>query len=202
MNTTVSDFALKISKLRRKSKKSQKQVASDLGISQSLLSHYENGIRECGLDFLKKIADYYKVSADYLLGRDAGKVAMTRVHKIEDEESDREMSIETLCKITFFIIHNLSFSKENKKKMLELFAVSDYFLLNYGIKSGVFPASWIGNQKRTEQLNFLNAVSIFNLGKVKQSIDNKTIKGATPECIKTLQSYVDEYFNISVAGLI
>lgn len=40
-----------------------------MGISQALLSHYEKGIRECGLEFLVRAADYYNVSCDYLLGR-------------------------------------------------------------------------------------------------------------------------------------
>ncbi len=47
----------------------KKKVAEDLGISQALLSHYEKGIRECGLNFVVKVADYYGVSCDYLLGR-------------------------------------------------------------------------------------------------------------------------------------
>lgn len=63
------DFSRIITLLRKEKKLSQKQVASDLEISQALLSHYEKGIRECGLDFLIKIADYYDVSCDYLLGR-------------------------------------------------------------------------------------------------------------------------------------
>ncbi len=49
----------------------QRQAAEDLHISQALLSHYEKGIRECGLDFVVKVADYYGVSCDYLLGRSA-----------------------------------------------------------------------------------------------------------------------------------
>lgn len=64
-----SDFPRIITFLRKERGLSQKQVASDLGISQALLSHYEKGIRECGLDFLVKTAEYYDVSADYLLGR-------------------------------------------------------------------------------------------------------------------------------------
>ncbi len=63
------DFCRIITLLRKEKNLSQKQVASDLGISQALLSHYEKGIRECGLDFLIKTADYYNVSCDYLLGR-------------------------------------------------------------------------------------------------------------------------------------
>ena len=64
-----SDFPRIITFLRKERGLSQKQVASDLGISQALLSHYEKGIRECGLDFLVKAAEYFEVSCDYLLGR-------------------------------------------------------------------------------------------------------------------------------------
>ncbi len=66
MNT---DFPRIITLLRKERNISQKQAASDLGVSQALLSHYEKGIRECGLDFLVKTANYYNVSCDYLLGR-------------------------------------------------------------------------------------------------------------------------------------
>lgn len=64
-----NEFPRIITLLRKEKKLSQKQVATDLDISQALLSHYEKGIRECGLDFIIKIADYYDVSCDYLLGR-------------------------------------------------------------------------------------------------------------------------------------
>lgn len=64
-----SDFPRIITFLRKERGLSQKQVAADLEISQALLSHYEKGIRECGLDFLVKAADYFEVSCDYLLGR-------------------------------------------------------------------------------------------------------------------------------------
>ena len=61
-------FASKISSLRREKNITQKDAAPDLGVSQALLSHYEKGIRECNLEFVKKAAVYYNVSADYLLG--------------------------------------------------------------------------------------------------------------------------------------
>ena len=54
--------------LRKEKKISQKEAAKALGVSQALLSHYENGIRECGLDFLVRAASFYQVSCDYLLG--------------------------------------------------------------------------------------------------------------------------------------
>lgn len=64
-----NDFPRIVTLLRKERGLSQKQAALELGVSQALLSHYEKGIRECGLDFIVKIADYYDVSCDYLLGR-------------------------------------------------------------------------------------------------------------------------------------
>lgn len=58
-----------ITLLRKERKLSQKKAAEALGVSQALLSHYEKGIRECGLDFVTRAADFYDVSCDYLLGR-------------------------------------------------------------------------------------------------------------------------------------
>lgn len=66
-----NDFPRIVTLLRKERGLSQKQAALELGVSQALLSHYEKGIRECGLDFLCRIADYYNVSCDYLLGRSA-----------------------------------------------------------------------------------------------------------------------------------
>lgn len=65
----VSDFPRLLTHLRKEAGISQKKAAEALGVSQALLSHYEKGIRECGLLFLVRAADFYGVSSDYLLGR-------------------------------------------------------------------------------------------------------------------------------------
>ena len=65
----VRGFSETLNRLRREKGLSQRAVAADLGISQALLSHYENGAREPGLHFVCRACDYYGVSADYLLGR-------------------------------------------------------------------------------------------------------------------------------------
>ena len=64
-----AQFARTLSRLRHEKGVSQRQAAQELGVSQALLSHYENGIREPGLAFVVRACDYYQVSADYLLGR-------------------------------------------------------------------------------------------------------------------------------------
>ena len=65
-----SDFSRCLSLLRQEKGISQRAAAKDLGISQALLSHYENGAREPGLLFVCRACDYYGVTADYLLGRE------------------------------------------------------------------------------------------------------------------------------------
>ena len=64
-----NDFSRSLALLRREKGASQREAARELGISQALLSHYENGVREPGLLFVRKACDYYHVSADFLLGR-------------------------------------------------------------------------------------------------------------------------------------
>ena len=64
-----NDFARSLALLRRDMGVSQRTAAKALGISQALLSHYENGAREPGLAFVRRACDYYHVSADFLLGR-------------------------------------------------------------------------------------------------------------------------------------
>lgn len=62
-------FGTVLSELRHANKLSQRRLASDLHISQALLSHYENGSREPGLPFVCRTCDYFGVSADFILGR-------------------------------------------------------------------------------------------------------------------------------------
>lgn len=64
-----ADFSRTLALLRQEKEISQRKAAADLGISQALLSHYENGAREPGLNFVCRVCDYYNVTADYLLGR-------------------------------------------------------------------------------------------------------------------------------------
>ena len=62
------EFNRIITLLRKERGITQKQAAAELGVSQALLSHYEKGIRECGLDFVVRVADYYDVSCVYHKG--------------------------------------------------------------------------------------------------------------------------------------
>lgn len=73
----ASEFSRIITLLRKEKGVTQKKAAEELSVSQALLSHYEKGIRECGLEFVVRVADYYGVSCDYLLGRSADRSGLT-----------------------------------------------------------------------------------------------------------------------------
>ena len=86
------DFSRSLSLLRQEKGVSQRSAAKDLGISQALLSHYENGIREPGLAFVVKACDYYNVSADFMLGRTLSRDGTTifDVDTLPDASQDRD----------------------------------------------------------------------------------------------------------------
>jgi transcriptional regulator with XRE-family HTH domain len=64
--TTYGD---RIHLLREKHALTQEELAGKLGISRASLSHYETSRREPDYETTNKIATFFKVSIDYLLGR-------------------------------------------------------------------------------------------------------------------------------------
>ena len=60
-------YLKKLEDLRLDHDLTQQQVADYLGCQREVYRRYEKGTRELPLDFLIKLADYYRVSVDYLL---------------------------------------------------------------------------------------------------------------------------------------
>ena len=61
------DFRLK--KLRKSRNISQLKLSIELNTTQNTISRYENMERQADYEMLIKIADYFDVTIDYLLGR-------------------------------------------------------------------------------------------------------------------------------------
>ncbi len=59
----------RIRALREDSDLTQTQVAEYLGMSQTGYSKYETGENSIPVDVVVKLADFYKTTTDYLLGR-------------------------------------------------------------------------------------------------------------------------------------
>ena len=123
-----SDFSRCLSLLRQEKGISQRAAAKDLGISQALLSHYENGVREPGLAFVTRACDYYNVSADFLLGRTLTKDGSTIVspEELYDYSTEKDN-----------ILHGSIVATLNKKLLVNSISVLFDLLGKTGCKGAI-----------------------------------------------------------------
>ena len=68
----------RLKELRLKHEKTQQEIAAFLNVTPKAVSFYELGQRDIPNETLQKLANYFHVSTDYLLGRDIG------LYKIHD----------------------------------------------------------------------------------------------------------------------
>lgn len=66
---------IRLKELRIANNVSQNEIANLLDVTRQAYSRYELGQRELGYDMLCKLADYYNVSVDYLIGHDSSLLA-------------------------------------------------------------------------------------------------------------------------------
>ena len=77
-------------------KKNLQTVAQDLGISRASLGYYENGERKPDIEILVKLAKYYNVSCDYLLGFTETKTPNVDTRAITEKTGLNEQSVNRL----------------------------------------------------------------------------------------------------------
>jgi transcriptional regulator with XRE-family HTH domain len=82
---TYETLAQRLTDLRKKLNLTQEDMAHKLGINRDIYANYESGRREPSYEVLKKIAEYFNVSTDYLLG-----VADDPVGDVADTEDNRK----------------------------------------------------------------------------------------------------------------
>lgn len=120
----LSKFSDMLSQMRKERGISQKKAATDLGISQALLSHYEKGIRECGLDFVIKCSKYYNVTTDYLLGISDNRNGMST--ELTDFVDGGRGSIKNLAAATKYLLDCAATTTGGKQNEY----IYDYFMLS------------------------------------------------------------------------
>lgn len=67
-STSADYFGTRLREIRTKSGLSQQTLSSELGISKAALCYYESGKRIPDITFLERVAIYFGVSLDYLMG--------------------------------------------------------------------------------------------------------------------------------------
>ncbi len=59
-----------IKELRIEKDLSQQKLAEAIGVSQKAIDYWERGINEPKANYITRLADFFEVSADFLLGRE------------------------------------------------------------------------------------------------------------------------------------
>ncbi len=196
-------FASRLAEQRKLKKVSQKEAASALGVSQALLSHYENGIRECGLDFVVRAADYYGVSCDYLLGHTSNPLEFDLDQVRDDVYDDSTMSNDTVFRAALLLSGKIqdSSNEDAKMHMLEQFSLNLYLILWQGIRDGVLPESWAGmNLVSEDQIEFM---MLRRMQSLREAQPVRTARDEpSPEAVSTLASWFYDRLNMELAELL
>ena len=183
----LSKFAQILSQLRKERGISQKRAATDLGISQALLSHYEKGIRECGLDFVIKCSKYYGVTTDYLLGVSESRTGLDS-SAFESGNGDSTRSVAALASATKSILDMASASVTGNKERDWLY---DYYMLSVYrgaltlAKAGILPRELfkldytVGRELAAAAIAVEDAKFVFIEDKSRTGMDvnNRTVLG-------------------------
>ena len=73
-------FAIRIKNLRQSRELNQVQLAEKLGVKKQSISNWENDNIMPSIEMLIRIADFFHVSTDYLLGADSGYLGSTNLN--------------------------------------------------------------------------------------------------------------------------
>lgn len=200
----LSKFAVVLSQLRKERGISQKRAATDLGISQALLSHYEKGIRECGLDFVIKCSNYYGVTTDYLLGVSESRTGIdTSAFAALDENSDGR-SVATLARATKNILDIASASVTGDR---EKSLIYNYYMLSVYrgaltlAKTGVLPTEMfkldytIGRELATAAIAVQDAKFVFIEDKSRTG-SQAAQRTALGDLITEAEEFILENYNL------
>ena len=201
-NDNAFVFASRLNELRKSRKISQKQAAKDLGISQALLSHYENGVRECGLNFVVRAANYYNVSCDYLLGNSKSTVSLDDQIQIYDIPDDEQMTTDTIVRAAVALGSKMNKDEGLMEYIKEVYGLSTYLILYAGVKRGVLPTGWIDDNLLNPDVASYLANTVGSTTRNLKWGSKKNTKEKIPLCVSTITSWTNDYLNLSIASLL
>lgn len=110
-------IATELKRLRQKHNLSMSKVADALEIPKGTYATYEYGTREPNIGMINKIADFYHVSVDSLLGREEVKDANMLIAEIEELPPEGQEIIANLIHMIHETFQKAEcLSKQNNKK--------------------------------------------------------------------------------------
>ncbi|HXK83367.1 MAG TPA: helix-turn-helix domain-containing protein [Clostridiales bacterium] len=196
-----SEFVSRLTSLRHERGVSQKEVAEALGVSQALLSHYEKGIRECGLDFIRKASNYYDVTADYLLGLSENRRGLSDLFESSELPSDEDMKMQTIYRAIIKLGEIMTAKGGKKAESVKWYlAFSAYHLLSKAREAGTVPDDWF-SLSEDAGTNISNAMANYfsdsfkkeELSEESESVpDILVFKTLISNCEKQIKSILSE----------
>ena len=137
MSTSIST---RLVSLRKDKNLSQKEAAQYLDVSQALLSHYEKGIRECGLDFLCRASAFYDVSTDYLLGLTDNKMMSDALFVPDEIPQDSEVRMSTVFRSSVYMQERLGvYGRNYSSKIRNIYILTLYKVYLSALVKGAIP---------------------------------------------------------------
>ncbi len=194
------NFPIILSELRKERGLSQKEAAAKLGISQALLSHYEKGIRECGQSFLIRVADFYGVTCDFLLGRTTSRNYRGGLDDLAEKEmNDGIPSVSTFVKAGLMLS---DYMKKNSSlggmKLDTVIGIEIYKVILAQTAAGNLPKNWAGRAYYDGSIcNTPIYMSIIEeaaeAARAASKAKNPQPDAPVPEAVKTLVSTVEDH---------
>lgn len=118
----------RLKKLRKEKKITQEELGNKINVTKVSISGYENGIRNPDTDTLQKIADFFGVTTDYLLGRTNDSVEVSIAGQ-EINLSQDELKVFEELKKHPILFHDLATDPEKKvKELIKLYKMKKMFL--------------------------------------------------------------------------
>lgn len=111
-----SAFAKRLKSVRKESKKTQQEMADMLGVRRSTYGEYERGKIVPPFDKMEKLASYFKVSVDWLVGN-------TNFKTYEEKYEVNEVAVPDISKDMKLILEQLQ--NEQKALMFDGKALDD-----------------------------------------------------------------------------
>ncbi|MEK3883538.1 helix-turn-helix domain-containing protein [Paenibacillus sp. PL2-23] len=107
-----------IAELRKKRGMNQETLAGLLGITRASLSHYETNRREPDYELLSRIADFFHVSLDYLMGRSMNPTASVNPH-VSEFLSRVELADESVTERFELTIDGRTLTNEETRRFID-----------------------------------------------------------------------------------
>ncbi len=182
----MATYSERIVELRTEKGISQKAAAVDLGVSQALLSHYEKGIREFNLDFLCRIAEYYNVTADYILGRTDSRTGLDSSF-LDDKEEDTNFNTNTIYRAAIMTHERMNAGSSQAGEVTDiLYAVTIYRTLFSAAQKGYIPKRWFSVPPKYAQAVSLALKEAYINDFPEKTVTARRYGGPEPKSIETV----------------